>query len=310
MAEPEPPTALVTVAMITRGRPAGALHTLDRLAALPERPPVIVVDNGTDPATARALLSHPSSPRVLRPGRNTGAVGRTLAVRHARTPYVAFSDDDSWWEPGSLTRAAALLDAHPALDLLAARTLVGASGRAEDPLNAVLAASPLPPDPRLPGLPVLGFLGCAAVARRSAFLAIGGFHPLLFFGAEETLLALDLTARGHGVAYVPEVVARHAPDGAPRPGRAALVRRNALLTDWLRRPLPLATRRTLGCALDALRARPGAATALAGTLDRLPRALLRHRAPLPPATERAVREVERGTAHHSPASGAPTEVSR
>ncbi|SCD87191.1 Glycosyltransferase, GT2 family [Streptomyces sp. TverLS-915] len=310
MAEPEPPVVPVTVAMITRGRPGSALRTLHRLAALPERPPVIVVDNGTDSATAHALLSHPSSPRVLRPGRNTGAVGRTLAARHARTPYVAFSDDDSWWEPGSLARATALLDAYPALGLLAARTLVGASGRTEDPLNTILAASPLPPDPRLPGLPVLGFLGCAAVVRRSAFLTAGGFHPLLFFGAEETLLALDLTADGHGVAYVHEVVARHAPDRAPRPGRAALVRRNALLTDWLRRPLPLAARRTLDCAADALRGRPGAAAALAGTLDRLPRALLRHRAPLPPGVERAVREVERGTSRPSPASGARTEVPR
>ncbi len=304
----DPSASRVTVAMITRGRPDSALRTLDRLAALPEHPPVVVVDNGTDPAAAHALLSHPSAPHVLRPGRNTGAVGRTLAARHARTPYVAFSDDDSWWEPGALTRAAALLDRHPALGLLAARTLVGASGTTEDPLNAVLAASPLPLDPRLPGRPVLGFLGCAAVTRRSAFLTAGGFHPLLFFGAEETLLALDLSARGHGVAYVPEVVARHAPDGAPRPGRAALVRRNALLTDWLRRPLPLAARRTLACAADALRGEPGAAAALASTLDRLPRALLRHRSPLPPGTEHAVRRLDTGTP--PPASAIPTEVTR
>jgi GT2 family glycosyltransferase len=302
------PEPRVTVAMITRGRPESALRTLDRLAALPERPPVVVVDNGTDATVAQALLAHPGAPRVLRPGRNTGAVGRTLAARHARTPYVAFSDDDSWWEPGALTRAAELLDGHPALGLLAARTLVGAAGAADDPLNAVLAASPLPLDPRLPGRPVLGFLGCAAVTRRSAFLAAGGFHPLLFFGAEETLLALDLTARGHGVAYVPDVLARHAPDGAVRAGRAALVRRNALLTDWLRRPLPLAARRTLACAAGALRGEPGAAGALAGTLDRLPRALLRHRSPLPRATERAVRLVEGGTPALAPLS--PAEGTR
>ena len=37
---------------------------------------------------------------MLTPGRNLGAVGRDLAMNHVRTPYVAFCDDDSWWEPG------------------------------------------------------------------------------------------------------------------------------------------------------------------------------------------------------------------
>ncbi|MDO0931403.1 hypothetical protein QQY66_06815 [Streptomyces sp. DG2A-72] len=36
-------------------------------------------------------------------------------MRHADTPYVAFSDDDSWWTPGALRQAADLLDVHPRL---------------------------------------------------------------------------------------------------------------------------------------------------------------------------------------------------
>lgn len=41
------PDGRVTVAVITRDRRASALRTLDALRALPERPPVIVVDSGT-----------------------------------------------------------------------------------------------------------------------------------------------------------------------------------------------------------------------------------------------------------------------
>ena len=44
-----------TVAMITRDRCRSMLRTLDRLAALPERPPVAVVDNGSADATVAAL---------------------------------------------------------------------------------------------------------------------------------------------------------------------------------------------------------------------------------------------------------------
>ncbi|MFD6129688.1 glycosyltransferase family 2 protein [Streptomyces diastaticus] len=278
-----------TVAVITRDRPGSALRTLDRLAGLPERPPVVVVDNGSDPETTAVLRRHPVGARVLRPPRNTGALGRNWAVRQASTPYVAFSDDDSWWEPGTLRHAADLFDGHPRLGLLAARTLVGDEAE-EDPLNAVLSASPLPPAADLPGVPVLGFLGCAAVARRSAFLGAGGYHRVLFFGAEETLLAYDLSALGWGVVHEPSLVARHHPDTAPRPGRTSLVRRNELLTEWLRRPLPVALGSTRRLAADALGGDAAARGALGGALLRLPRALW-HRRPLPPPVEAAVRTV-------------------
>ncbi|MFF4394367.1 glycosyltransferase family 2 protein [Streptomyces sp. NPDC001480] len=281
------PDGRVTVAVITRDRRASALRTLDALTALSERPPVIVVDNGSDDATLRAIRRHPVAARVLRPGRNTGALGRNLAVEYARTPYVAFSDDDSWWEPGSLGRAADVLDAHPRLGLLAARTLVGPEGT-EDPLNDVLAASPLPDEPDLPGRPVLGFLGCACVVRRDAFLAAGGYHPVLFFGGEETLLAYDLTAGGWGVAYEPSLTARHHPEPSHRAGRGPLQLRNEVLTLWLRRPVPVALRASARLTAAAVTGRPAARPALRGLVTRLPAALARrHR--LPPHVERAAR---------------------
>lgn len=291
-ARSEGPDGRVTVAMITRDRPRSVLRTLDALAALPELPEVIVVDNGSDGTTSAAVRRHPVAARLLRPGENTGALGRNLAVRHARTPYVAFSDDDSWWAPGALRRAADLLDAHPRLGLLAARTLVGADG-AEDPLNAVLAASPLPEEPDLPGRPVLGFLGCACVVRRDAFLTAGGYHPLLFFGGEETLLAYDLAAGGWGVTYEPALTARHHPDPAGRVGRSQLERRNEVLTLWLRRPLPVALRASARLTAAAAGA-PEARRALRGVLARLPAALARRRR-LPAHVERAARLLDGGT---------------
>jgi GT2 family glycosyltransferase len=279
--------ARVTVAVITRDRRDGLLRTLDRLAALPERPPVVIVDNGSTDGTVTAARAHPVRARVVAAGRNTGALGRNLAVRHAATPYVAFSDDDSWWAPGALDHAADLFDAHPRLGLLAARTLVGPLAT-EDPLNSVLATSPLPPADDLPGRPVLGFLACAAVVRRQAFLDAGGFHRVLFFGGEESLLAYDLAARGWGVVHVPTVTAVHHPDPGERPGRSAVQRRNALLTDWLRRPPSIALRHTGRLVADAARGEGEARRALGGTLARLPRAL-RYRRPLPGPVEQAAR---------------------
>lgn len=289
-----PQAAGTTVVIITRNRRASLLRTLDRLAELPERPPIVVVDNGSEDGTAAAVRAHPAGARLLSPGRNTGALGRTLAVRQARTPYVAFSDDDSWWAPGALRTAERLLDDHPQLGLVAARTLVGPH-EAEDPLNAVLADSPLPTTDRTPGRPVLGFLACAAVARRRAYLDVGGYHPLLFFGGEEALLAYDLRAAGWDVAYAPSLVAHHHPDDDGRPGRSPRLRRNAVLTAWLRRPLRVALRDTAALAAAVARREPGASEALLGTLARLPSALTRRRA-LPTDVEHAIGLLERPTA--------------
>jgi GT2 family glycosyltransferase len=284
-------SARVTVAVITRNRRRSVLRTLDRLAALPERPQVVVVDNGSVDATVDAVRAHPVGAQVVAVGHNTGALGRNLAVRHATTPYVAFSDDDSWWAPGTLDVAADTLDAYPRLGLLAARTLVGPD-IAEDPLNSVLAHSPLPLAADLPGRPVLGFLACAAVVRRRAFLEAGGFHRVLFFGGEETLLAYDLAARGWGVTYVSSVTALHHPDPGGRSGRSAVQRRNALLTVWLRRPVAVALRHTTHLVAAAARGEREAGAALRGALARLP-AALRDREPLPDRIEQAARLLDR-----------------
>jgi GT2 family glycosyltransferase len=199
---------------------------------------------------------------------------------------VRVRPDDSWWEPGALDRAVRLLDRYPDVGLVAARVLVGPRATA-DPLNAVLAASPLPAG-GLPGPRVLGFLGCAAVARRSAFLAAGGYSELLFIGGEEELLAMDLAAAGHAVCYASGVTARHWPSPARDvPQRRWLLARNAVLISWLRRPVPVAAAATAALARRA-RHDPSARRALTGTVRMLP-AVLRQRRPLPGPAEAQVR---------------------
>ncbi|WP_447035607.1 glycosyltransferase family 2 protein [Streptomyces sp. DSM 118878] len=278
---PGPDTGVV---IATRNRADSLARTLRHLLDLPEEPEILVVDNASTDGTRERLARDFPQVRVMSLPRNRGALARTDGVRALRTPYVAFSDDDSWWAPGALEHAAKLLDTHPRLGLISARTLVGPDEE-PDPLNDVLATSPLGPADDLPGTQVLGFLACASVCRREAYLGVGGFHPLLFFGGEETMLAYDLAAQDWGVTHCPDVVAHHHPDPAPRGGRPARMLRNELLTLWLRRPLPLALARTRRLAADALHD-PAARQALRETIARLPTAL-RARRPLPPHLEQA-----------------------
>jgi GT2 family glycosyltransferase len=276
----------VTVVIATRDRGPELARTLARLAALPERPPVVVVDNGSRDGTPALVRRQFPGTELITLRHNRGAYARNLGVRRARTPFVALSDDDSWWAPGSLARAAAVLAASPGVGLLAARILVG-PGLEPEPANAVMAASPLP-SAGLPGPRVLGFLGCGAVARKEAFVAAGGFSRLLFIGGEEQLLAYDLAAAGWTECYVPDVVAYHWPSAVRDPAtRRFQLARNRVLVAWLRRPARRALAQTGQLAARAGR-EDGAARALASVAARLPLALLGRRT-LPPDIEAAVR---------------------
>jgi GT2 family glycosyltransferase len=275
----------VTVVIATRNRRPELLRTLDRLRHLPERPPVVVVDNASADGSAVAVREHFPAVALRVLPRNAGVAARNVGAALATTPYVAFSDDDSWWDPGALSRAAMALDTDPRLGLIAACTLVGPA-REPDPVNALMAGSPLRDGGRAE---VLGFLACACVVRREAFLGAGGFSQLLFFIGEERLLSYDLATAGWARRFLPDVIAVHEPSAArPAPQRRRQAeRRNLLLTAWLRRPAPVALAETLRLARDAARD-PDDRAALAAAVRKLP-AALRSRRRLPPEVERKVR---------------------
>jgi GT2 family glycosyltransferase len=271
----------VTVVVATRDRRDELVRSLGRHEA-----GVIVVDNGSRDGSVAAVSALFPRADLVALDRNRGAPARNLGVERARTPYVAFADDDSWWAPGALARAADLFDAHPRLGLLAGRILVGPA-QEPDPVCAQMEAAPLGCEPDLPGPSILGFLACGAVVRRTAFLEAGGFDDVVFFYGEEERLALDMAAAGWGLAYAGDVVAHHHPSPTRDTfGRRALSVRNQLLTAVLRRPW-----RVVGGQVAAATRRDRASRAgLRAALPRAPRALARRR-PLPAAVEQAARRV-------------------
>jgi len=273
------PAPRVTVVVATRDRWGDLRQSLPR-----HRPhPVVLVDNGSKDDTPERVAEAFPEVEVVRLASNAGAAARNVGVRLARTPYVAFADDDSWWEPGALDRAADLLDADDRLALVAARVLVGESGRL-DPVCAQMEGSALGTHAADPGPRVLGFIACGAVVRRASFLSVDGFDTVVFFAGEEERVALDLADAGWSLCYVPEVVARHMPSTVrDAPGRPSLIARNRLLTALLRRPPAVVLR----VAAEAARSADGR-RGMAAALPRVPSAL-RARRRLSPEVEAARR---------------------
>jgi GT2 family glycosyltransferase len=269
----------VTVVVMTRNRRPRLAVCLDRLAALPDDIEVIVVDNGSADGSAEMVRTRYPGFTVVPLDHNAGAVARNIGVAAAHTPVVAFADDDSAWQPGSLDRAADLFDRYPRLGLIAARITVLPSGRT-DPVCADMGRGAAGVDADLPGPNVLGFLAFAAIVRRDAFGASGGFDDVVFFMGEEERLAYDLTSAGWGLVYRDDIVAEHDPDRLPplsQRSRAALAARNRALTSVMRRPMRVA----VADALDLVRAAGDRAgrVELVRFAGRLPRAIARRRRP-------------------------------
>lgn len=285
----------IGVVIATRNRRERLAQTLREMRRTDPGVPVVVVDNGSDDGTADTARSLGAETIRLDENRGTGA--RNIGAARLGTEYVAFSDDDSWWTPGSLDRAVDLLDRNPEIALLAARVRIGPGGPV-DPVCLEMKASPIAaanpwrdrPRNHGPGLPgVVGFVACGAVVRHDPFREVGGFEERLGVGAEEAVLALDLWSAGHRLAYAEEVEAVHKPETGPRPGRIRAIMRNRIWVAWLRRPF-LAAVRVTGTVLREKGGVSAAVRALRGVGWVLP-----ERRVVPARVESLLRRVESET---------------
>jgi GT2 family glycosyltransferase len=282
----------VTLVVLTYNRKDEVCATLARLSALRDgasRPyRIIVVDNASTDGTREHIHAMFPDVEVIRAPTNLGAAGRNMGVARVRTPYVAFSDDDTAWQGSSLSIAAHILDAHPVITVLNARIVVGEDARC-DPACDIMAASPLRSFEGV-GPELIGFMAGACVMRTESFRKAGGYWPAFFIGGEEAMLALDIMDQGGRIVFAPNVVTHHRPSRLrDARQRRSLTARNDLWTAWLRLPLRMAVRRSVQvfgkCATWSERVRL-ARDALAGAWM-----VARYRRVLSPAVCRSVEEV-------------------
>ena len=279
----------VSVVIATHNRAEALERTLAELRAVPDPPPVLVVDDASTDGTPEMVARKFPDVELIVRDRQEGPVARNHGVDRVGTPYVAFNDDDSWWAPGALERAIDVLDRHPRVAVVAAHILVGDDGR-PDPICEEMAHSPVPGDDSVPGVPILSFMAGAAVLRRSAFRQVGGFEPRLVGGGEEESLACDLAAAGWELRYVADAVVHHHPGGGDKSFDRMLGIRNALWFAWRRRPLGSALRWTAYMLRAAPRNRLSL-RALAEALRGLPW-VLRTRRVVPPHVESGLRALD------------------
>src|SRR5215217_3425945 len=217
----------------------GCLASIDGQSRAPDE--LIVVDNGSsDGAPARVRELWPDA-HVIELGRNTGFAGAAnTAMRQARAEAVALVNQDVRLEPDWLERACAALEREPRAGSVATkmlqlgeRSLVYDAG---DVLRRDGACEQRGRFERDDGRfdeqgEVFGACAGAALYRRAAVVAAGGFDERLFLYLEDVDLALRLRMAGWICVYEP-AVALHAGEGSgPPPERPvhAWAERNTLL---------------------------------------------------------------------------------
>ncbi|MGZ4293393.1 MAG: glycosyltransferase family 2 protein [Solirubrobacteraceae bacterium] len=260
---------------------------------------VIIVDNGSSDGSVDWLRSEHPSVRLVELGRNAGfAVAANHGFAAARSDVVALLNTDVVLEPDWVARTLRALRADPGAAAVACKMVELAAPEliydAGDVLRRDGACEQRGRFSRDDGAfdtpgQVFGACAGAALYRRDAVLAVGGFDERYFAYLEDVDLALALRLAGWRCLYEP-AVARHAGEGSSSQlpgGHRRLVARNTvvLVAKWFpARWLPLVAYRQLGWAWHALR-------------ERRLRAHLRALAAAGPLLPAALRERRRLRAH-------------
>jgi GT2 family glycosyltransferase len=246
----------------------GLLASLARQELAPAE--VIVVDNGSEDGSLEYLRAEHPGVRLIGLDHNTGfAHAANRGIEAASGGLVALLNTDVVLAPDWLRRMVAALEADPSAAAVACKMLDLA-----DPTRIYDAGDVLRRDgaceqrgrfARDDGRwdaagEVFGACAGAAVYRREAVLAVGGFDERYFAYLEDVDLALRLQLAGWRCRYEP-VVALHAGEGSSHRLAGAhhhLVARNTLMLvakAFPARWLPLVAYRQAAWAWHALRER-------------------------------------------------------
>ncbi len=183
---------------------------------------VILVDNGSRDGSIEALPALDERFETLLLGENAGfAKANNIGAAHGNAPWIATLNPDAYPEPDWLDNLLQAVRSHPAI-VMAGSTQVDANQRhLLDGAGDIYAPSGFAwrgmwhhPLERAPGTgEVFGPCAAAALYRRDAFEAAGGFDEDFFCYHEDVDLAFRLRLAGGRAVQVREAVVYHEGSG-------------------------------------------------------------------------------------------------
>ena len=213
--------AIADVSVVIVNWNGGAMlrRCLEHLSVQTLRPAVVwVVDNASSDGSAECVAEFPNC-RLLAPGANLGfAAGNNLAFRECTTEFVASLNPDAFAESDWLAALLAAAEANPDCASFGSRQLVAERPEYLDGTGDAYHVSGLvwrerhgklqqPED--LEASEIFSPCAAAALYRRSALEAAGGFDESHFCYLEDVDLGFRLRLAGSRALYVPDAVVCH-----------------------------------------------------------------------------------------------------
>ena len=212
--DPAPAVSVLIVAWQSGRHLARCLEALDRQTWRDFE--VVLLDNASTDGAVGALVPRPWL-RIERSAENLGfAAGNNRAAALARGRYLVTLNPDAFAEPGWLAALVAAAGRHPEAGSVGSVQLLDADpglfDGVGDPLHATGAAwrgGRLKPARPVAESATFGVCAAAALYRRDAFDAAGGFCERFFCFYEDVDLAVRLRLAGWSAVVTPDAVVRH-----------------------------------------------------------------------------------------------------
>jgi len=180
---------------------------------------LLVVDNASRDQSVETIRRLAPQARILPQERNVGfAAAVNRGVRASRGEWIAVLNNDTEAAPGWLAEMASAIRRHPEASFLACRILdYNNHDRIYSCGDCFLRAGTgyrrgqerRDDEEYRREIPVFSACGCAALYRKTAFEAAGGFDEHFFAYMEDVDLGLRLQAAGLSGYYVPSAVVYH-----------------------------------------------------------------------------------------------------
>jgi GT2 family glycosyltransferase len=167
----------VSFVISTFNRREVLLQTLARLRLCEVQHEIFVVDNASEDGTAQAVAANFPDVQLIALNENRGSCAKNVALPRCRGEYIVFLDDDSFPQPGSVSRMVEHFQMSAAL---------GAAGFIVTLPDGSRECSAYPDV----------FIGCGVGFRREALKQVGGLPEDFFMAAEEYDLSLRLLDAG------------------------------------------------------------------------------------------------------------------
>jgi GT2 family glycosyltransferase len=228
------------------------LAALTRQSVTPDR--VIVVDNASTDGSADDVNAHYGNAKLVRLSRNAGfAKGNNIAIPEVvDCDWIVMLNPDAFPEPRWLETLMESAKSYPDYTFYASRMLSNGDRTTLDGAGDMYHTSGAawrlghgrkcePGD--LQKAEVFGACAAAALYRRDAILASGGFDDEYFCYFEDVDLAFRLRLAGHRCFYVPDAVVYHVGSATTGGERSDFTtyhgQRNLVWTFFKNMPLPL-----------------------------------------------------------------------